>query len=134
MVLKKLLNLDILTKENNDFRKSLYRSENMEFVLMSIPVNGKIPLEIHKYEDQFIRVEQGNATIIAGENKQETKIKADDGIIIPEGVLHEIINTGNNELKLYIIYSPSEKEENNQLNLIFIIIILIIIIKYIYSK
>lgn len=103
----------------------------MEFVLMSIPVNGKIPLEIHKNEDQFIRVEQGNATIIAGENKQETKLKADDGIIILEGILHEIINTGNTELKLYVIYSPSENlpsDKNYQLNLIFIIIILIIII------
>jgi mannose-6-phosphate isomerase-like protein (cupin superfamily) len=109
MNLKKLFNLNILTKKNNKFRKSLYRTKNMEFVLMSIPENGSIPLEIHKNEDQFIRVEEGECQIIVGKtDKKKYKLKENDAVIIPENKWHEIINIGKKSLKLYVIYSPSE--------------------------
>jgi mannose-6-phosphate isomerase-like protein (cupin superfamily) len=138
MDLKKLFNLDSLTRNNNEYRKSLYRTKNMEFVLMSIPVNGNVPLENHKNEDQFIRVEQGNAKILIGkENKNEYNLKVNDAVIIPEGKWHEIINVGNEELKIYVIYAPSEKMPNNNdenisifFKTIFIILILIFYLKY----
>lgn len=114
MVLKKLLKLNVLTRENLKYRKSLYRSNNMEFVLMSIPVDGNIPLEVHKHEDQFIRVEQGECQIIIGKNiKKKYKLKVNDAVIIPEGEWHEIINIGKKDLKLYVIYSPSEKNNDH---------------------
>jgi mannose-6-phosphate isomerase-like protein (cupin superfamily) len=114
MTLKKLYKLDNLTKKNNKYRKSLYKSENMEFVLMSIPVNGNIPLEIHKHEDQFIRVEEGEGQIIIGKkNLKKYKLKENDAVIIPEGEWHEIKNTGNKPLKLYVIYAPSEDEHHH---------------------
>ena len=35
-------------------------------------------------------------------------MKADDGIIVPQGALHNIINTGKEPLRLYTIYGPPE--------------------------
>jgi mannose-6-phosphate isomerase-like protein (cupin superfamily) len=82
----------------------------MEFVLMSIGVDKNIPLEIHKHEDQFIRVEEGEGQIIIGKNDvKKYNLQKNDAIIIPQGLWHEIKNIGDIPLKLYVIYSPSEK-------------------------
>jgi mannose-6-phosphate isomerase-like protein (cupin superfamily) len=109
--IKKLKDLDKLTIKNKKYRKSLYRSTNLEFVLMSIPVDKDIPLEVHKTEDQFIRVEEGECKIVIGKTDKKTSyLKKNDAVIIPQGLWHQIFNTGNIPLKIYVIYAPSEKE------------------------
>ena len=70
--IKKLKDLNNLTIKNNKLRKSLYRSTNLEFVLMSIPVDKDIPLEVHKTEDQFIRIEEGECKIVIGKTDKKT--------------------------------------------------------------
>jgi len=52
------LNIEELTKSNNDYRKVLYTWLNQQFVVMSIPPKDNIHIEIHKSHDQFIRIEQ----------------------------------------------------------------------------
>lgn len=102
------------SKVNKKFRQSLYRSENMELTIMNIPVNGDIGMEVHRDEDQFIRIEKGKAE--AHINKKNSKIyniKAGDAIIIPQGKWHNIINVGTVPLKLSVIYSPSEDEHHH---------------------
>src|SRR5665647_57850 len=98
-------NLGELTKENSDYRRVLYTSHYTQLVLMSLNPGEEIGNEIHGL-DQFIRVEQGQAKVIL--NNGETKYDLQDGwaVIIPAGNFHNVINTGDTELKLYTLYSP----------------------------
>ena len=99
-------NIEILTKQNNDYRRVLYTGLQ-QFVLMSIPPHDDIKMEIHKDHDQFIRIEQGEGEAIIGTTKYD--LKKNTGLIVPAGTQHQIINNSSTEsLKLYTIYSPSE--------------------------
>jgi len=100
----------IKSLKNKTFRKSLYHSDNMELLFMNIPAGEEIGMEVHKDEDQYIRVEEGSGTaVIHKTNSKRSKIKEGDVIIIPKGKWHNIINTSNKPLKLSVIYTPSEE-------------------------
>jgi mannose-6-phosphate isomerase-like protein (cupin superfamily) len=79
---------------------------------MSIEVGGEVGLEKHEGLDQFIRVDKGKAKVLMGKTQDDLsfeKIVSDDwAILIPGGYWHNIINIGDEELKLYSIYSPPE--------------------------
>lgn len=99
--------IEELTKTNDDYRRVLYTGMNQQFVLMSIPPNSNIKLEIHKLHDQFIKIEKGEGKAIIGNSTYKLKDKS--VFIIPAGTSHEILNTSKTEpLKLYTIYSPPE--------------------------
>lgn len=103
--MKYIDNIEKATKENNNFRQVLSTNKYSQLVVMSLLPGEEIGAEVHPETDQFIRIEEGQATVIlAGE---ETKVEDDFAIIIPAGMEHNVINTGNEELKLYTIYSPA---------------------------
>ena len=78
--------------------------------LMSIPPCGEVGLELHPETDQFIRVEHGNALVKMGTCKHEMSftqcVECGDGIFIPAGMWHNIVNTGKSCLKLSSVYAP----------------------------
>ena len=99
-------NIEKLTEGNNLFRKVLYTGHNLQLVLMAIQPGDEIGEEVHDDRDQFFRVESGTGTIsIDGVDHQ---VKADDGIIVPQGARHNVIASGTEVLKLYTIYGPPE--------------------------
>lgn len=99
-------NIEKLTEENNDFRRVLYTGHNIQLVLMAIQPGDEIGEEVHDDRDQFFRVETGQGEIwIDGTCN---KVAADDGIIVPQGARHNVINTGAEPLRLYTIYGPPE--------------------------
>lgn len=101
-------NIEKQALENVNFRTVLYTSKFMQLVVMSIPVGGDIGMEVHKI-DQFIRIEKGNAKSIL--NGIERDLADGDAVIITAGTEHNIINTGNEELKLYTVYAtPNHKK------------------------
>lgn len=99
-------NIEKDTLENDNFRKVLYTAKNMQLVLMSINVGEEIGLETHPEHDQFIRVDKGSAKAIL--NGEESELTDGSCVVIPAGVEHNIVNTGEDKLKLYTIYSPPE--------------------------
>ena len=104
-----ITNLDQVTKENTDFRRVLYTAKHSQLVLMSLKPREEIGEEVHTL-DQFIRIEQGEGKVIL--DGVEQPVKDDDGIVIPAGARHNIINTsGGSDLKLYTIYSPPEHRD-----------------------
>lgn len=103
-----LLNIENETKQNDNFRKVLKVFPNSELTVMSLKPNEEIGMETHK-GDQIIRIEEGKGRIISEGKEQE--VEEDWIIVIPAGVEHNVINTGEEDLKLYTIYSPSEHEE-----------------------
>ena len=99
-------NIEKLTEENTNFRQVLYTGKNIQLVLMAIAPGDDIGEEVHDDGDQFFRIEQGTGEVqIDGVAHQ---VKADDGIIVPGGALHNVINTGTEPLKVYTIYGPPE--------------------------
>jgi mannose-6-phosphate isomerase-like protein (cupin superfamily) len=99
-------NIEKLTEENDDFRRVLYTGHNLQLVLMAIQPGDEIGAEVHKDRDQFFRIEAGQGEVWIDDVCN--KVKADDGVIVPQGAKHNVINTGNEPLRLYTIYGPPE--------------------------
>lgn len=97
------------TLENSFFRKVLFTAPHSQLVLMSLKVGEEIGMEVHTKNDQFFRFEQGKGKVII--NGEEFEVTDGDAIIIPAGSQHNVINTGDTELKLYTIYSPAHHPE-----------------------
>ena len=99
-------NIERLTEQNNDFRRVLYTGNNIQLVLMAIQPGDEIGEEVHEDRDQFFRIEVGEGEIwIDGVCN---RVSADDGIIVPQGARHNVINPGKTVLRFYTIYGPPE--------------------------
>ncbi len=99
-------NIEKETLENENFRKVLNTTEKSQLVVMTIQVGEDIGIEIHDEHDQFIRIEQGKAEVVLDGKK--TIVENDFAIVVPAGTEHNIINVGEESLKLYTIYTPPE--------------------------
>ena len=100
--------LEKLTLKNKNYRKVINTTPNQQLVLMSLKPKEDIGMEIHKKVTQFMRIEQGTVMAIIGkdENQKKYKLKKDSFITIPPNTYHNIVNIGEDEVKLYSIYSP----------------------------
>ena len=103
-----ITNIEKETLENTDYRRVLYTAKNSQLVLMCIKPGEEIGVEVHEL-DQFIRLEQGSATVVL--NGESREVPADSAIIIPAGVEHNVVNTGTEALKLYSVYAPPEHKD-----------------------
>ena len=103
-----ITNIEKLTLKNTDYRRVLYTAKNSQLVVMNLQPGEEIGEEIHQL-DQFIRIEQGSANAIL--DGVDHEIKDDFVVVIPAGARHNIINTGDIELKLYTVYSPPEHKD-----------------------
>jgi len=103
-----ITNIEKATKENENFRKVLYTAPNSQLVLMTLKPGDEIGEEVHTL-DQFFRIEEGEGKAIL--DGAEHKIEDGTAIVIPAGMRHNILNTSDEELKLYTIYSPPEHKD-----------------------
>ena len=107
-----LADLEKLTLENTDFRRVVYTGEHTQLTLMRLGPGEDIGWERHGHLDQFLRVEQGQARVDFGLGEDSVdeshEVSADWALIVPAGVWHNVVNTGQVELKLYSLYSPPE--------------------------
>ena len=107
-----VVNIEQLTKENTNFRTVKWTGTNLQMTLMSIEPNGEVGLEAHDTHDQFLRIEAGIARVVMGPSADnldfERNVADDDAIFVPASTWHNIINTGQEPLKLYSIYAPAE--------------------------
>lgn len=101
-------NIEKATLKNTDFRRVLYTTKNSQLVLMSIAAGEDIGEETHEL-DQFIRIEAGEGKAILDDVEHD--IEDGTAIIVPAGTKHNIINTSDEALKLYTIYSPPEHKD-----------------------
>lgn len=100
-------NIEEKTIKNRQYRKILYTGRYMQLVVMSIKPGKVIPMEVHPFTDQFIRVEKGLAQVKVDDKVH--RLKSDEIVIIPAGSMHEVRNRSRTrELKIYTIYAPPE--------------------------
>ncbi|HBO64474.1 TPA: cupin domain-containing protein [Candidatus Saccharibacteria bacterium] len=106
-----VVNIEELTLQNENFRTAAWTGSNLQMTLMTIQPGEDIGLEVHEDHDQFLRIEQGTARVEMGptETSLQTWDAEDDfAIFVPAGVWHNVVNTGEEPLKLYSIYAPPE--------------------------
>lgn len=67
---------------------------------------------MHTDVDQLIRIEDGDGLVMMGENMDNLnyreKVEDDFVIVIPAGTWHNLINTGNEPIKLFSVYAPPQ--------------------------
>lgn len=106
-----VVNIEDATLENTNYRTTLWTGKNLQVTLMCIQPGHDIGLEVHEDHDQFLRIEQGQATVYMGQTKEDLKswqASDDDVILAPAGSWHNLVNTSDAPLKLYSIYAPAE--------------------------
>ncbi len=101
--------IEVLTEENEDFRRVLYTGEHLQLVLMTLQPGEEIGEEVHPDRDQFFRIEEGEGIIdIDG---RENPVEDDIAVIVPAGTRHNVRNTGDEPLRFYTIYGPPEHKD-----------------------
>ncbi len=101
-------NIEKVTLENADYRRVLYTARDMQLVVMALQPGEEIGMEVHELA-QFIRLEQGRGIAIL--DGVEHAISDDYAVVIPAGTEHNIVNTGDDVMKLYSIYAPPEHKD-----------------------
>lgn len=100
------------TLANRNFRTVLYTGEHTQLTVMRLRAGEEIGWEAHGHLDQFLRIEQGAGRLDVGRSgdgvDEQHEVGDDWAIIIPAGVWHNVVNTGDGDLHLYSLYSPPE--------------------------
>lgn len=110
-----VLNIEQETILNENYRTVRWTGENLQMTYMSIPVGEDVGIEIHPDNDQFLRIDQGEAEVIMSpadskEDAKEWNAKEGYAIFVPKNTWHNIVNTGGVPLKLYSIYAPPKHD------------------------
>ncbi len=104
--------IERLTLENDTFRTVVHTGTHAQLTVMTIPAGGQIGWESHGHLDQFLRIEQGKGRLDLGRTEgsvdEQHEVEDDWAIVVPAGTWHNVVNTGDDTLKLYSVYSPPE--------------------------
>lgn len=98
-------NIENITINNSSFRQVLYTAKHTQLVVMSLLPGEDIGVETHKENDQFFRLEKGKIKIII--SGVESIMTEGMVAIVPAGTEHNLINIGDEDVKLYTLYSPA---------------------------
>ena len=96
--------------QNRNFRRAVWTGNHLQWTVMCIPIRGEIGVEMHPETDQLIRVEAGQAAVHMGTCRGKLHFRqilnAGDGVLVPCGTWHNVVNVGNRPLKLSSLYAP----------------------------
>lgn len=102
--------IEAATIENDTYRTVAWTGRYLQVTLMSIPVGESIGLEAHPETDQFLRIDAGRGRCVMGpaEDQLDFEQEVSDGwaIQVPAGTWHDVINIGDEPLRLYTVYAP----------------------------
>jgi len=85
-------------------------AKNISMGMCIIDPQSKIPFHIHENEEEAMFVLSGEGIFKVGE--QEKRICEGSILFCPPKVGHQIINTGNSELRFIFVYGPAGPEQN----------------------
>lgn len=102
--------IESATIGNESYRTVAWSGRYLQVTLMSIPVGRSIGLEAHPETDQFLRIDAGHGRAVMGpaEDRLDFQQDVSDGwsVQVPAGTWHDVINTGDEPLRLYVVYAP----------------------------
>ena len=97
-------NIVELARRNASFRDVIATGTHSQVVVMSIPPGGDIGLETHTGLDQVLVIVDGTGVAELGNDARA--VEAGTLIQVPAGTLHNVVNTGPTDLRLYTVYAP----------------------------
>lgn len=104
-----VINIEDATKENNNYRTTIWTGEKLQVTVMSIQPGDDIGLEVHEGIDQFLRIEEGKGLCKMGDAEDNLtfvkEVSDDDAIFVPADMWHNVENIGDKPLKLYTLYA-----------------------------
>lgn len=98
-------NINETAFKNENFREVLFTGEKTQLVVMSIPVNGEVGEETHKYVEQVLYFLSGTCKVIL--NDEESVVSGGDIAVVTPNTKHNFINVGDDVVKIVTVYSPS---------------------------
>lgn len=103
-----LFTVDIVAaaKANELFRRVLSTGSHAQVVVMSIPPGGEIGEETHAGLDQVLVFVEGKGTAFV--DGTEAIVGPDRLVHVPAGALHNVINDGEGDLRLFTVYAPPQ--------------------------
>ena len=104
-------NIEQATLDNTNYRTTLWTGKNLQVTLMCIQPGRDIGLEVHETHDQFLRIEEGTATVYTGpaeDSLESWQANNDDAVLVPADTWHNLVNSGDIPLKVYSIYAPPQ--------------------------
>jgi mannose-6-phosphate isomerase-like protein (cupin superfamily) len=109
-----VVDIEKATLDNENFRTTLWTGQHLQMTVMKIETGSEIGLEVHTDGDQFLRVEAGRARVQMGPSPDDLSFDREVGddwvILVPAGQWHNVINVGDEPLKVYALYAPPEHE------------------------
>lgn len=107
-----VLDIEKATKDNENFRDTLWTGKYLQMTVMSIPAGGEIGAEVHDDHDQFLRLEEGKARVMIGNSEDnldiDQEVEDDWAIFVPAGKWHNVVNEGDKPFKVYSIYAAPD--------------------------
>jgi mannose-6-phosphate isomerase-like protein (cupin superfamily) len=104
-----IFNKDMIQQaiSNKFFQKEVYLDKNVQIVMMSIEPGDDIGEETHEADQTTFFVAGEGQAILDG---HRTKVTPNHMVVIPQGTKHNIINKGDEPLKLFTVYAPPAEE------------------------
>ena len=93
-------------KENSNFRKVLFTGARTQLVVMALLPGEEIGAEVHTAVDQLLYIVKGEGTAVVGTAPEALGKGA--MFCVPAGTTHNVINTSDETLKLFTVYSPPQ--------------------------
>lgn len=99
-----LVNLELESVTNADFRRVLFTAPHSQLVAMSLGRGEATGPQTHADADQFIRVNFGHGKVVL--NGEEYAIADGWAVVLPAGTEHNIVNTSRTDvLRFHMISS-----------------------------
>lgn len=105
-----VFDIEAATVGNESHRTVAWTGTYLQVTLMSIRPGESIGLETHPEIDQFIRIDAGQGSCVMGPSAEDLTLtqEVSDGwsIQVPAGTWHDVVNTGDEPLRLHTTYAP----------------------------
>ncbi len=95
------------TTANKNFQQEVYIDDQCQIVMMSIEPGDDIGEETHDADQTTFFVAGEGSAVVDG---HASKVSPNHLIVIPKGAKHNIINKGDEPLKLFTVYSPPAED------------------------
>ena len=100
-----IADLERLVEQNDSFRQVVFTAPHSQLVAMLLAPGEDIGIETHDVDQLFLVIE-GIAEAEVGGDLYE--LEEDGLLVVPAGTRHNILNVGDDELRLLTVYSPPE--------------------------
>jgi mannose-6-phosphate isomerase-like protein (cupin superfamily) len=105
MVEPMVIDVKELAKDNTFFRRVVFTGAKSQLVLMSLHPTEEIGVEAHDVDQLLFVVKGEGQAVIDGKT---SALEKGTMICVPAGARHNVINMGDESMKLFTVYAPPQ--------------------------